>query len=69
MKTRKSVAKRFKFSKPKKANGKKPKISMRTCGQDHFNAREDGKTGRKKRKNHQISKAKHKTIKQCLPYA
>lgn len=42
MKTRKAIAKRFRVTK----NGK---IIKKVCGQDHFNARETGKTRRHKR--------------------
>ncbi len=42
LKTHKATAKRYKVTK----NGK---ILKRTAGQNHFNARENGKTGRNKK--------------------
>lgn len=42
LKTHKATAKRYKVTK----NGK---IMKRTSGQNHFNARENGKTGRNKK--------------------
>jgi len=42
IKTHKATAKRFAITKSKKIKHRKP-------GQDHFNARENGDTGRKKR--------------------
>ncbi len=41
-KTHKATAKRYKIS-------KKGKIIKRTAGQNHFNSRENGKTGRNKK--------------------
>lgn len=59
MKTKQSIAKRFKIT-------KKKKILHRTCGQDHFNARESGKITRNKRRDRQISKSFRKTILQHI---
>ncbi len=42
MKTHKATAKRYKVTKNKK-------IIKRTAGQNHFNGRENGKTGRNKK--------------------
>ncbi|MDD4996217.1 MAG: 50S ribosomal protein L35 [Patescibacteria group bacterium] len=56
-KTRKSIAKRL----IKTGGGK---ILHRTCGQNHFNSRESGKTTKNKRKNRELSKNFRKTIKQ-----
>jgi len=61
LKTRKSIAKRFKIT-------KSGKIIKKRAGQDHFNARESGNVMRKKRRTTQISKSKNKTIKANLPY-
>jgi len=58
-KTKQSIAKRFKIT-------KKKKILHRTCGQDHFNAREKGKITRNKRRDRQMSKAFRKTISQSI---
>ncbi|MBL7141497.1 50S ribosomal protein L35 [Patescibacteria group bacterium] len=58
-KTRKSIAKRLKITKNKK-------ILHRTCGQDHFNARESRKITKNKRRNKPLSKSLRKTLKQHL---
>jgi len=58
-KTIKTFAKRFKIT-------KLGKVIQRTCGQDHFNSRESGKTTRNKRRNHEISKSLQKTIKTAI---
>ena len=63
LKTQKSVAKRFKIT-----GGKKKKIIKRSAGQDHFNARESGKTVRNKRRDKTVSKADEKNIRSFLPY-
>jgi ribosomal protein L35 len=55
MKTKQLIAKRIKIT-------KKKKILHRTCGQDHFNARESSKITRNKRRDRQISKSYKKTI-------
>ncbi len=55
-KTVKAVAKRFKIT-------KKGKVLKRKAGQDHFNARETGKIKRTKRRDIEIDKSLHKTIK------
>jgi len=62
LKTNKAISKRVKQS-------KKKKVMIRTGGQDHFNARETGKTRRNKRSDHQLSKANTKNIKRLLPYS
>lgn len=56
IKTHQATAKRFK----KTANNKLKKVK---AGQDHFNARETGKTTRKKRLDILASKTLDKTIK------
>ena len=55
IKTRKSVAKRFKVTKNKK-------IIKRSTGQDHFNARESGKQKRSKKLDKSVAKADAKNI-------
>jgi len=65
LKTRKAVSERFKV---KKSSGK-VKIMKRTDGQDHFNARESGKTRRNKRSDAVMSKANNKTILRAMPHA
>lgn len=62
IKTRQAVAKRFTVT-------KKKKVVKRTGGQDHFNARESGKTKRNKRRDSQIAKADQKNIRTFLPYS
>ena len=62
LKTNQAVSKRVRQS-------KKKKVIIRTGGQDHFNARETGKTRRNKRSDHIISKANTKNIKRLLPYS
>lgn len=56
LKTRKTIAKRFIVK-------KSGKILKLTCGQNHFNARESGKTTRSKRRNQTVSRADYKIIK------
>lgn len=59
IKTHKATAKRFKITKSKKVVAKK-------AGQDHFNARETGKTKRNKRRDINVSKTLDKTIKTLM---
>lgn len=59
IKTHKATAKRFKVTKNKK-------VLKRTAGQDHFNARESGKTTRKKRRDTQLSKSLTRTVKTLM---
>jgi ribosomal protein L35 len=59
IKTHKATAKRFVITKNKK-------IKQRKCGQDHFNARDTGKAGRIKKRDIDISKSFHKTIKELV---
>ena len=61
IKTHKATAKRFKIT-------KKNKVTKRKTGQDHFNARDNGTTTRKKRGDVVISKTNAKTIKKLMPY-
>lgn len=61
IKTHKATAKRFSIT-------KKKKIIKRKAGQDHFNARESGKTKRNKRKDVKVSKSDIKNIKLQIPY-
>lgn len=51
MKTHKALAKRFKISKT-------GKLIKKTAGQDHFNSRECGNTGRNKRRDQQLNNKK-----------
>ncbi|PIZ95629.1 MAG: 50S ribosomal protein L35 [Candidatus Magasanikbacteria bacterium CG_4_10_14_0_2_um_filter_37_12] len=63
LKTRKIVAKRFTIKKSKKGYT----ILKRTDGQDHFNARQDGKTKRNKRSDNTVITHKD-TILRAVPY-
>lgn len=62
LKTRKSVAKRFKVT----ASGK---LMRRASGQSHFNAKLTGKQRRNKRRLIPVSKAEAKKLKKMMPYA
>lgn len=61
MKTHKATVKRFKVT----GSGK---LVQRKAGQDHFNARETGKTKRIKRSDINTTKTLEKTIKQLIQY-
>ena len=58
-KTRKCVSKRFKITKT-------GKVLKRKAGQGHFNSRESGKVTRKKRRDVEMSKTLHKSIKELI---
>jgi len=62
IKTNKSVTKRFRFSAPKIGTGRAKKVIQRRSGQDHFNARESTVITKRKRRDKEISKSFHKTI-------
>ncbi|MBI5076850.1 50S ribosomal protein L35 [Candidatus Falkowbacteria bacterium] len=62
LKTIQAVAKRLKVTKNKK-------ILKKRVGQDHFNARESGKTTRRKRRATQISDTYYKNIRRFIPYS
>ncbi|MBI2989805.1 MAG: 50S ribosomal protein L35 [Candidatus Magasanikbacteria bacterium] len=64
LKTHKATAKRFKVKRSKKG----VQVIKRTDGQDHFNARESGKTKRNKRSDKAISKVMNQTILRALPF-
>lgn len=66
LKTHKATAKRFKVKRSKKG----PKVLKRTDGQDHFNARESGKTKRNKRSDGTLANTKTvKTIMRAIPHS
>lgn len=65
LKTHKTTAKKVKVTKGKK----KKKFLTKRAGQDHFNARETGSVGRRKKRNKQVAKVDQKTIRNMLPYA
>ena len=60
-KTHKALAERVKRT-------KSGKLLKRTCGQDHFNSRESGKTTRNKRRDKEFSSTHKKAVKTLLPY-
>ncbi len=62
LKTHKATAKRYKVTK----NGK---IEKRTSGQNHYNSRENGKTGRNKKSDVIMSKTLNRVIRIALPNA
>jgi ribosomal protein L35 len=62
LKTIQAVAKRFKVTKNKK-------FLKKRVGPDHFNAREAGKTTRKKRRPGQISERYYKNVSRFIPYS
>ena len=66
IKTHKATAKRFQIKKSKK---KGLTILKRTDGQDHFNARESGKTKRAKRSDKTVKIADKKLILQGMPHS
>ncbi|MCU0680404.1 MAG: 50S ribosomal protein L35 [Planctomycetes bacterium] len=61
MKTHQATVKRFKLT-------KNNKIQKRRTGQDHFNARQDGNSRRKKRRDMSGDNTLAKTIKTLMPY-
>lgn len=65
LKTHKSTSKRLDVKKSKKGI----KVLKRQDGQDHFNARQSGKTKRNKRSDNTLSKTMNKTVLNSMPYA
>lgn len=68
LKTHQAVAKRFQTTHPKKSGGRK-KFLHRKTGQDHFNARESGKTTKNKRRDERIAEVNVDALKKLLPYS
>ena len=62
LKTRQSIAKRFKITKT-------GKILKKPSGQDHFNAREAGKITRNKRGFVETATSNNNQIRKALPYS
>ncbi len=62
LKTHKAVSRRIRVTKNKK-------YMRKAAGQSHFNARENGKTGRNKKRDFAIAKTEHKTFKSLMPYS
>ena len=61
IKTKQSIAKRFTVTKNKK-------VIKRTCGQDHFNARDTGRMKRLKRSDNQLAKSDRRNVRRLMPY-
>jgi large subunit ribosomal protein L35 len=62
LKTHKATAKRYQLT-------KKGKIMRRKAGQNHFNARENGKTGRNKKSDIVMSQTLRRVMQVNLPNA
>ena len=65
LKTHKTTAKKIKVTGSKK----KKKFMTKHAGQDHFNARESGKVGRRKKRNKPAAKSDTRNIKLAIPYS
>lgn len=61
LKTPKSVVKKVKLT-------KKKKVLKRHCGQNHFNSKETGKTGRMKKRDNRLFRTDEKNVLKALPY-
>jgi ribosomal protein L35 len=61
IKTHQATAKRYYIT-------KKGSLKKRKTGQDHFNARESGNTGRKKRRDLKVDQTEVRDIKSFIPY-
>lgn len=61
LKTNKALSKRIKIT-------KKKKVLRRSTGQNHFNSKENGKEGRKKKSDLRLFKADEKNVLKALPY-
>jgi len=66
LKTHKTTAKKVKVTKTKK---KKNKLLTKHAGQNHFNARESGKVGRRKKRDKSVAKSDEKNIRRQIPYS
>ncbi|HBK33886.1 TPA: hypothetical protein DEP34_02595 [Candidatus Uhrbacteria bacterium] len=60
LKTHKALSKRITITKT-------GKMMKRYGGQDHFNSRDTGNAGRKKRTDHELSRAYAKAVKTLIP--
>lgn len=65
IKTHKATAKRFQVKRSKRT--KKITILKRAAGQDHFNARESGNTGRNKRRDVTMTRTVQNTLMRAMP--
>lgn len=64
IKSYKALLKRVKVSGGKK----KKKVITKTCGQDHYNARESGNTKRAKRRRNESGRTETQNYKKLIPY-
>ena len=62
LKTNKAIAKRMKVTKNKK-------VTIRSGGQNHFNAKERGRTRRNKRRDHTLAAVNVNNVRKFLPYS
>jgi len=62
LKTHKATSKKFKVTKRKK-------VTRRKCGQNHYNSKETGQTGREKKKDLRLFRADEQNVLRALPYA
>ncbi|MFA5954016.1 MAG: hypothetical protein WC817_00575 [Patescibacteria group bacterium] len=71
LKTRKSLAKRVRFSSTKTEGrwGKTDKLLRKHAGQSHFNSRDESSMTQKKRRTNTVSKTIQKNVRQLLPYS
>lgn len=51
-----------------KVSGKK-KVTKRATGQNHYNSKDTGEQGRKKKKDQRLFKADEKNVLKAIPYA
>lgn len=61
LKTKKSVVKKFQITKNKK-------VLRRQTGQNHFNSKETGAEGRRKKRDVRLFKADEQNVLKALPY-
>ena len=61
LKTKKSVVKKFKITRNKK-------VMRRKTGQNHFNSKETGYEGRRKKRDVRLFKADEQNVLKALPY-
>lgn len=61
LKTVKTISKRVKVSR-----GKKKTLTVRKAGQDHFNARQTGKTKRNKRGQNTVAKVNIRNVRRAI---
>lgn len=62
LKTKKSLVKKIRVT-------KKKKVMRRKCGQNHYNSKETGQTGREKKKDLRLFRADEQNVLKALPYS